>query len=123
MITEQAAFLRYCTRDTGEQHNSHVHAFSGAPYEDDVLDDDFDDLPELDAVEDADWEDSWSPAGSGDLIDADSDIDVCTCCGRYFSYSDYLKELWAKGPHFHAGSPMPQFCEPCMSGKPPRHEY
>lgn len=63
------------------------------------------------------------PYPNTDDDDDDLDIDVCLGCGRYYSVTDYIIELWHKSFNYREGSVMPQLCHRCMRGDTPPHEY
>jgi hypothetical protein len=46
--------------------------------------------------------------------DDNIDIDVCMGCGRYYSITPHLMELWRKSFNYPIDKVMPQLCHKCM---------
>jgi hypothetical protein len=44
----------------------------------------------------------------------DVDIDICMGCGRYYSLTDSIIELWRQSPSFDEKQVVPQLCHRCM---------
>jgi len=44
----------------------------------------------------------------------DIDIDVCLCCGSYYSLTPTILELWRKSFNYREGAVVPQLCHRCM---------